>query len=325
MTEQTTVTDIRTASRTIVRALGFMRPTLANTQYSASAVHTLLELDLRPNLTAAQLVQVLGLDKSSVSRLLARLVTAGEVHEVPDAVDARTKRLSLTAQGQARAREIHAHGEQQVVSAMQRLNPSQQQGVRSGLASYAQALQQGQDVAGLDAAQVCISTGYRPGLIGRIAEMHANYYASHAGFGQFFESQVATGVAEFAGRLQDARNQVWVASLQGRVVGSVTIDGQDLGHNEAHLRWFIADEGCRGHGVGRRLMREAMAFCDQQGFAATQLWTFKGLDAARHLYDDFGFVLSHETEGEQWGSRVTEQRFTRPRPKSNDAPKGVTD
>ncbi|MEG0053342.1 MAG: helix-turn-helix domain-containing protein, partial [Comamonas sp.] len=63
-----TTEAIRSASRAIVRELGFMNSTLAATPYSASAVHTLLELDAHQEMTAAQLVQTLGLDKSSVSR-----------------------------------------------------------------------------------------------------------------------------------------------------------------------------------------------------------------------------------------------------------------
>jgi hypothetical protein len=36
-----------------------------------------------------------------------------------------------------------------------------------------------------------ISTGYRPGAIGRIAELHARYYHPLVGFGLAFESKVA--------------------------------------------------------------------------------------------------------------------------------------
>lgn len=153
-------------------------------------------------------------------------------------------------------------------------------------------------------------------MIGRITEMHAAFYARHAGFGQFFESQVATGVAEFAGRLNQTGNHVWLALLNDRIVGSVAIDGQDLGNNHAHLRWFILDDGCRGSGVGRQLLAEAVAYCDRLGFAATRLWTFKGLDAARKLYESVGFQLVREEAGEQWGSTVTEQQFIRPAPLS---------
>ncbi|WP_120970905.1 helix-turn-helix domain-containing GNAT family N-acetyltransferase [Comamonas sp. lk] len=307
-----TTEAIRSASRAIVRELGFMNSTLAATPYSASAVHTLLELDAHQEMTAAQLVQTLGLDKSSVSRMLAKLVEAGELIEVPDPVDARVKKLALTHQGQQLVSHIHEYGRRQVQSALQHLNPTQQQAVRSGLASYAQALKLCRSGAtDTQHDQVEISCGYRPGLLGRITEMHAAYYSQHSGFGQFFESQVATGVAEFATRLNRDCNNVWVATLNGQIVGSVSVDGQDLGNNHAHLRWFILDDSCRGHGVGRKLLSQAIAFCDRMKFPATQLWTFKGLNAARHLYDSFGFELTHETVGNQWGSVVTEQQFTR--------------
>lgn len=316
--EPTLVTSIRSASRTMVRELGFMQATLAATDYSPSAVHTLLELDAHGALTAAQLVQLLGLEKSSVSRMLAKLQAAGEVTESTDAStptsDARAKPLCLTAQGRRTATAIHAYGQQQVQTALQHLNPSQQQAVAQGLAAYAGALQtcrQGQ-AANAVAPAIEIHTGYRPGLIGRVAEMHAQFYARHAGFGQFFESQVASGVAAFASRLDQPCNQIWSATLHGRIVGAIAIDGQDLGDQQAHLRWFILDDGCRGSGVGRQLLARAVEFCDQQGFVSTQLWTFQGLDAARRLYESHGFTLVHEATGSQWGSQVTEQQFTRP-------------
>jgi len=53
-----------------------------------------------------------------------------------------------------------------------------------------------------------------------------------------------------------------------------------------------------------------MRFVDER-FDETYLNTFKGLDAARHLYESFGFQLTHEEAGTQWGSTVTEQQFRR--------------
>jgi hypothetical protein len=54
-----------------------------------------------------------------------------------------------------------------------------------------------------------------------------------------------------------------------------------------------------------------MAFCDDQGFASVQLWTFRGLDAARRLYESYGFQLKEEWPGAQWGKEMVEQRFER--------------
>lgn len=313
---QQTIDDIRAASRTMVRELGFMRPTLAGTPYSASAVHAMLEIDARGAATAAQLVGVLGLDKSSVSRMVAKLAAGGEITETAADEDARLKQLSLTAQGRALIKKIHAYGRNQVTSAMAHLNPSQQQAVAQGLAEYARALQARHEpqIPGAVTPSVEIVSGYRPGLIGRIAEMHAAFYARHSGFGQFFESKVAAGVAEFSGRLNEPCNGIWTAIQNDRIVGSIAIDGQDLGSNQAHLRWFILDDGCRGSGAGRQLLTQALDFCDRFGFPQVQLWTFKGLDAARKLYESNGFQLVHEEAGQQWGSVVTEQQFTRNKP-----------
>ncbi|MDH0649586.1 bifunctional helix-turn-helix transcriptional regulator/GNAT family N-acetyltransferase [Pseudomonas sp. GD03858] len=314
MIDPSVVEQVRSASRTMVRELGFMRATLAGTQYSPSAVHTLLELGERGALTAGQLVQALGLEKSSVSRMVAKLIQSGELEEGEGEQDGRTKQLRLTAQGRRSLEEIHAYGQLQVSSALTPLTQQEQQAIAQGLNAYAQALKTYRHGTVEQVAdRIQITSGYRPGLIGRMVEMHASYYSRHSGFGQFFESQVATGVAEFAGRLGNSRNAVWVAQSAGRIVGAIAIDGEHLGNDEAHLRWFILDDGCRGGGVGRRLLSEAVAFCDRQGFVAIQLWTFKGLEAARSLYESLGFALTHEAQGSQWGAAVTEQQFTRKR------------
>ena len=290
-----------------------MLPTLAATNYSASAVHALLEIDARENIASAQLVQLLGLEKSSVSRMLSKLIAAGEIYEEANSTDARIKQLRLTAQGHKTVAHIHAFGQKQVKDAFEHLNCSQQQSVVQGLNAYAMALKAHRlHVEGPQSScPVTLVTGYRPGMVGRIAEMHAAFYSAHSGFGQFFESRVASGVAEFAGRLNEPCNRVWLALLNNRIVGSLAIDGQDLGDNKAHLRWFILDDGCRGSGVGTHLMAEAMAFCDIRGFSETHLWTFKGLHAARKLYESSGFELVQEAQGNQWGSIVTEQQFVR--------------
>ncbi|MDU7190592.1 MAG: GNAT family N-acetyltransferase, partial [Enterobacter sp.] len=152
---------------------------------------------------------------------------------------------------------------------------------------------------------------YIPGMIGRIAEMHGSYYSREHNFGRFFEAKVASGLAEFSERLEKPCNQIWLALLNDKIVGSVAIDGEDLAPGEAHLRWFILDDGCRGHGVGKKLLNEAMRFCDSAGFSAVHLWTFNKLTAARRLYESYGFTLVKEWEGDQWGNLITEQQFTR--------------
>lgn len=313
MTTASLIEQIRSSSRLMVRELGFMRPTLADTRYSPSAVHALLEIESNGALTAAQLVERLGLEKSSVSRMLAKLIAAGELQETQSEFDARIKTLTLTPQGHATVKRINHYAANRVMDALAQLNEAQQHRVADGLSTYAAALSHCHSAPHTPHADIEIVTGYLPGMIGRIAELHGRYYATHHQFGHFFEGKVATGLAAFSGRLERAANQMWLAVRNGTILGSVAIDGEDLGNNQAHLRWFILDESCRGTGIGRKLLAEAMAFCDSRDFHSTQLWTFSGLNAARRLYEDVGFRLAREWQGDQWGKVMTEQQFIRPK------------
>ena len=154
-----------------------------------------------------------------------------------------------------------------------------------------------------------ITAGYIAGSIGRIAGLHGTYYHAHWNFGLFFEAKVATELSAFLKRYDEKRDGLWTAMMKGRVEGAVVIDGIHAHTEGAHLRWFIVSAALRGQGAGRRLLETALAFCRQKQYERIFLWTFKGLDAARHLYESLGFKLIRQQEGAQWGTAVSEQRF----------------
>ena len=154
-----------------------------------------------------------------------------------------------------------------------------------------------------------IATGYIPGSIGRIAELHGTYYHAHWDFGLFFEAKVATELSGFLQHYDEVRDGLWTAVLNGRVEGAVVIDGRHARTEGAHLRWFIVSDALRGRGAGRHLLETAIAFCRRQRYERIFLWTFEGLEAARHLYESMGFKLVHQQKGRQWGTAVSEQRF----------------
>jgi DNA-binding MarR family transcriptional regulator len=135
------IDDIRAASRQMVRELGFMDATLAATDYPPSAVHAILEIGIRGPMTAMHLGDVLHLEKSSVSRMVRKLIENGELKETVDLDDARIKPLSLTAKGRRTLSALHAFGRHQVVGALAPLSKAEQRIVRDGLMLYARALQ----------------------------------------------------------------------------------------------------------------------------------------------------------------------------------------
>jgi len=305
------IQELREFSRKLVRELGFMRATLADTDLAPSAVHAVLEIGAAPGIHAKDLGHLLKLDKSNTSRQLARLEADGLIRRQAAEDDGRSAALHLTPAGQALRRKIDRFATAQVSDALRRIVPADQQALVRALAQYADALAQS---AGTPASSASsgIHEGYRPGCIGDVASLHARFYSEHWGFGVFFEKKVATELAAFAQALPGDGKALWLHVEDGRTLASLAIDGNPAS-GIAHLRWFIVDDALRGTGVGRELMSRAMRFVDDR-FQETCLWTFKGLDAARHLYESFGFRLVQESEGEQWGAKVIEQRFSRLRP-----------
>ncbi|MTI09190.1 helix-turn-helix domain-containing GNAT family N-acetyltransferase [Curvivirga aplysinae] len=312
MTKLLKIDEIRSQSRALVRELGFMRRTLAGTTLSPSATHSIIEIGLSENLTAKDLSNILKLDKSSVSRLIQKLFTQGYVIEKRAKHDGRKKELTLTDEGQKIYNQICEFGRNQVSNAINQLPKEDIQKIIDGLNIYASALSSSKIQPKV--SKMHLVTGYFPGLIGQIAKLHGVYYTKHAGFDVNFEAAIAAETGELFCNMQNTKTQVW-SYLDGDkgdlLVASITIEDVDHKNGKAHLRWFIAEEAYHGYGMGRRLMKAAMDYCDREGFKTVTLSTFAGLDAAIKLYEDFEFKLTDEFPSMTWGKEVLEKHYRR--------------
>ena len=158
-----------------------------------------------------------------------------------------------------------------------------------------------------------IIEGYQPGAVAAITAHHIDYYAQEWDFGVAFETKVAIECAAFFQRYDDRLDRAWLVIRDDRIEGSLILDHDKVGevHDGLHLRWFIMSDRLRGSGSGRALMQKAVEFADETSGGKVWLTTFRGLGAARRLYEDFGFHLAREVEGETWGRTVHEQLWIR--------------
>ena len=307
------IDKIRSAARHIVRNLGFMQKGLAGTELSPSAVHTIIELGYGTVTNASDLGALLHLEKSSVSRLVQKLEKEDLIQVVPDPNDKRSRVLSLTKDGKNLLSEVEGLARRQLRSALDVLSATDVTQIETGLILFAKSLSADSQRASDVVPEVEVQQGYRSGVIASVAQLHASFYSENYGFGAVFERKVATEMSEFMGRIDNPANTTFSAYVGDNLLGSVSLDGEDLGEGASHLRWFIVSPRAQGMGIGRLLISKATAFVDQNDFDSTRLWTFKGLDAARHLYEKHGFTLARETPGKQWGTEVIEQEFVRQR------------
>jgi len=119
----------------------------------------------------------------------------------------------------------------------------------------------------------------------------------------------ATELAALLSRYDERKDDFWTAPVGRRIEGSITIDAAHTLSEGVHSRWFIVSDELQGKGVGKQLINTAMDFCRSHGYKRVYLWTFEGLNAARHLYYKNGFRLVEQHKGSQWGREVNEQRF----------------
>lgn len=150
----------------------------------------------------------------------------------------------------------------------------------------------------------------RPGDLGWSFERQAVVYLREFRYLPVFETYLAQGLAPFLERFDRARDRLWVAQHAGRRVGCIAIQHDADRPGWAKLRWFFLERDARGRGLGRRLMRAAVAFARKAGYEGIALWTVDDLHDARRVYERTGFVLAFEAAQPcAWAPWGYEQRW----------------
>lgn len=108
------------------------------------------------------------------------------------------------------------------------------------------------------------------------------------------EDEYVHELADGVGRAASA--EVYVAVLDGRVVGSVTFcpPGSSLrelsSEGEGEFRMLAVDPVARGLGVGRALVDRCFERCSQLGLTSLVICSMTTMSKAHRLYATFGFA-----------------------------------
>ncbi len=139
MNNETLITQVRSASREMIRQLGLLDNRFAAIG-SVSQCHALIEIDSRGSITVKELVDLLSLDKSTISRLVAQLVKNKNCIVQCDENDRRNKLISLTEKGKKSVHQLHTEAKNQVSLALDLMSTEEKEVVLNGLKIYAKAL-----------------------------------------------------------------------------------------------------------------------------------------------------------------------------------------
>ncbi len=147
----------------------------------------------------------------------------------------------------------------------------------------------------------------KPGDQGYLIYIHGILYAKEYGYDETFEAYVARGLAELIESYNPDNDRLWLAEVEGQIVGSIAIEGYS--DTEAQLHWFFVHPEYRGLGLGKELMSRAIEFCKDCEYKIIFLWTTEELIVASHIYTCFGFRRTEDKPHKIWGKNVVEQRY----------------
>jgi DNA-binding MarR family transcriptional regulator/N-acetylglutamate synthase-like GNAT family acetyltransferase len=293
------VATVREFSRFYTRRLGTLDEGLLDTRWSLTEARVIFELAQSASTDMAALRTRLALDSGYLSRLLARFDAAGLIVRTVTAADGRRQALALTGAGKKLFRTLDERSNRQVAALLAPLPEPVQELLVGAMRTVMRALDD------RSAAPVVVLRGLRPGDLGWVVQRHGEVYSREYGWTQSFEALVARIVADYLDHLQPARENAWMAEVDGQRAGCVFCVRKD--EQTAQLRILLVESWARGQGLGARLVDECVRFARDSGYRKLVLWTNDILVAARHIYVAAGFELVSEEPHHSFGKDLVGQ------------------
>jgi N-acetylglutamate synthase-like GNAT family acetyltransferase len=242
----------------------------------------------------------LDVDAGYMTRILTRLEADGLVSRERSRADARRQVIRLSKQGQKVFETLDKRSAEDVVKILSRLSQEEQDRLLASMGTIRKLL------ADTHRAEVVLRQ-LASGDFGWVIERHGVLYAQQYGWDEGFEALVARIVADYVEHRDLARENAWIAEVDGERAGCVFCTKKK--REVAQLRLLLVEPWARGHGVGSRLVDACLDFAKQAGYGRIMLWTNDVLSDARRIYERAGFTLADEEKHHSFGRDLVGQNW----------------
>lgn len=293
---------LRHNARSVVRELGLLNDAYFDIGVTLAERHLLIELNTSISPTVGEIAARLLLDKSTVSRLIARACKKGYITYASDANDRRKKVLQLTKKGTEVLNAFEPIAFNQTKDALLQLKPKEVDTVFKGVALYAKGLRLSRQSQSTDNSEKADSKSATKFSCSdytleefRLEDEKELYeiYREVVDTGSEFPYESNT-LEEFRRHFFSPKSRVYVCrTADNKVIAGFYIKPNYTGRS-GHIAnaAYMVKGTHRGLGIGTQLINFSLQIAKDMGFSAMQfnMVLSKNVKAVK-LYKKLGFEI----------------------------------
>ena len=293
------IADIQGFHKVYQNLLKQIDAAIVQTGYTLTEKDVLLEISKTERCTANILIQQLQIDRSYMSRILAKFEKNGLIEKTPSQTDSRIRYIRMTQLGQREFNRLSDLQSNHIRAIFQKLEPDDQQTVWQAMVMIRNKLS--------DANDVITIRPFHQSDIEYVISRHKTLYYAERHLSGTFSDYVDEIVYRFVQRYNPETDCLNILECNGVPAGSIAVARFD--DQTAQLRFFMLEPEMRQRGYGNRLMDMALQFCRDRGYKKVFLLTITAQVVARHVYLSHGFYRVSSQDKSEWGDGVVEERW----------------
>lgn len=302
MADPAEIAQVRAFNRFYTRVIGLLNEGMHQTHHTLAEARVIYELAQSGVSTASEIAAALDMDRGQMSRLMSRLMAQDLVENQPRGADGRAVPLALTDKGRAIAARFDAASDEAAARSL--LDPFS----RFERADLVASMRRIRTMLAEPEDGPLIIRPHRVGELGWLVHRQGLLYHLEQGWNGAFEALITRIYAEYEEAPVSPPKALWVAEQGGVLAGSIfVVPAAGEAEGTAQLRMLYVEPMFRGHGIGKRLVDEAVAFSRASGYRRIMLWTQDCLVSARRLYQGAGFTLTREERHHSFGADLNGQ------------------
>lgn len=293
------IADIQGFNKVYQNLMKQMDSAILEAGYTLTEKEVLYEISKTERCTANILIQQLHIDRSYMSRMIAKFEKQKLIEKTHSKTDGRIRYIRLTESGHREINQLNDIQNQQLGSIFNKLSEKDQVEIWHAIIMIRNKLSDANDVIRI--------RSFMQSDIEYVISRHKTLYYAERHLSGTFSAYVDKIVYSFVHQFNPQTDCLNILECNGAPAGSIAIAKAD--DETAQLRFFMLEPEMRQRGFGNQLMDMALQFCRDKGYKKVFLLTITAQVIARHVYETHGFYKVCSEDKSEWGDGVIEERW----------------